>query len=100
MNTAVNTSLGMSSDVEREARAWMNDPYSHYGNSNTRMHSLSWQAAEPIQLAALNLRPGEEDFTPGADDVLGDGWGRQVNLPAQETEGAERQHEDESEPAP
>ena len=59
MNIAVQTSAQparMSADVEREAQAWMDEPYEHFGHSNTRIHSVSWRDAEPIQLAALNLR--------------------------------------------
>jgi hypothetical protein len=43
-------------DVEREARAWLTDPFGHYGNSNTRMHSVSWRDVQDVQLAAMNLR--------------------------------------------
>ncbi len=47
---------GMSDALEREARAWMEDPLSHFGMSNTRIHSVPRKEAEAVQLAALNLR--------------------------------------------
>jgi hypothetical protein len=59
MNTAVQTSARIphiDTDTEREALGWMKDPYAHFGNSNTRIHSVSWRDAEPIHLAALNMR--------------------------------------------
>lgn len=42
--------------VEREAIAWMTDPYPHFGWSTTRIHSIPRAEAEAVQLAALNLR--------------------------------------------
>lgn len=45
--------------LEREARAWMVDPYSHFGMSTTKIHSVSPQEAEPVLLAAMNLRLAE-----------------------------------------
>lgn len=46
----------MSIDLEREARAWMTDPITHFGMSNTRIHSTPRKEAEEIQLAALRIR--------------------------------------------
>lgn len=46
----------LSADLQREATAWMTDPFAHFGNSNTRIHSISWREAEPVHLAALNIR--------------------------------------------
>ncbi|CAN7427290.1 hypothetical protein LJR225_002774 [Phenylobacterium sp. LjRoot225] len=42
--------------LEREALAWMDDPYGHFGMSTTKIHSISPKEAEPVLLAALNLR--------------------------------------------
>ena len=42
--------------IEREAQAWMNDPYEHFGHHNTRIHSLERAHVEAVQLAAMQLR--------------------------------------------
>ena len=42
--------------IEREAEGWMNDPYEHFHNHNTRIHSLPRDEVEAVQLAAMNLR--------------------------------------------
>jgi hypothetical protein len=42
--------------LEREALAWMSDPYEHFGWSTTRIHSVSREEVQAVQLAALNLR--------------------------------------------
>jgi hypothetical protein len=42
--------------LERQARAWMEDPYAAFGMSNTAMHSVPRAEAEAVQLAGLNLR--------------------------------------------
>jgi len=42
--------------LEREALAWMNDPYEHFGHHNTRIHSLPREEVAAVQLAAMNLR--------------------------------------------
>jgi hypothetical protein len=42
--------------IEREAEGWMNDPYEHFGNHNTRIHSLPREEVEAVQLVAMNLR--------------------------------------------
>jgi hypothetical protein len=42
--------------LERQALAWMEDPYGAVGYSNTRMHSVPREEAESVQLAAFNLR--------------------------------------------
>ena len=59
MNTAVHTNAKaprISAESESEALAWMNDPYAHFGSSNTRIHSVPRRDAEAVQLAALNIR--------------------------------------------
>ncbi|MCB2076660.1 MAG: hypothetical protein KDE55_03070 [Novosphingobium sp.] len=45
--------------IEREALAWMNDPYEHFGCHNTKIHSLPREEVEAVQLAAMNLRLAE-----------------------------------------
>ncbi len=55
----VKTALSRSSTdstLEREALAWMSDPYAHFGGSTTRIHSLPSDEVQAIQLTALNLR--------------------------------------------
>ncbi|MGA2397053.1 MAG: hypothetical protein ABSG30_03155 [Steroidobacteraceae bacterium] len=42
--------------LERQALAWMDDPYGALGFSNTRMHSVPREEAEALQLAGINLR--------------------------------------------
>jgi hypothetical protein len=42
--------------VERQAERWMNDPYEYFGYHNTRIHSLSPEEVEAVQLTAMNLR--------------------------------------------
>ncbi len=42
--------------VEREALAWMDDPYTHFGSSVTAMQSLDRDHVEAVQLTGLNLR--------------------------------------------
>ena len=42
--------------IEREALAWMNDPYEHFGHHNTRIHSLPREEVEAIQLAAMQQK--------------------------------------------
>jgi hypothetical protein len=48
----------MSTDtaLERQALAWMEDPYGAVGYSNTRMHSVPRAEADALQLAGINLR--------------------------------------------
>ena len=48
--TATDTAL------ERQALAWMDDPYVALGYSNTRMHSVPREEADALQLAGINLR--------------------------------------------
>jgi acyl-CoA synthetase (AMP-forming)/AMP-acid ligase II len=55
MNTAVKAPR-IGPEVEREARAWLSDPFAHYGMSNNRLHSIPWRDLEEVQLAAMNLR--------------------------------------------
>jgi len=42
--------------LERQALAWMDDPYGAVGYSNTRMHSVPREEADALQLAGINLR--------------------------------------------
>src|SRR3974390_2363378 len=42
--------------LEREALAWIENPYAHMGWSNTKIHSMPRDEVEAIQLAALNIR--------------------------------------------
>jgi hypothetical protein len=42
--------------LERQALGWMNDPYEYFGCHNTRIHSLTRDEAQAVQLAAMNLR--------------------------------------------
>ena len=42
--------------LEREAQAWMNDPYEHFGHHDTKIHSLPREHFEAVQLAAMRLR--------------------------------------------
>ena len=55
---------------------------------------------EPHLLALLDLFAGEQGLTLGGDDGLGDRRLGEIDLPAQVTEGAEGQHEDQCQPAP
>ncbi len=48
--TATDTAL------ERQALAWMDDPYVALGFSNTRMHSVPREETDALQLAGINLR--------------------------------------------
>lgn len=58
MNDATQTLSppGRDSALEREAQAWMADPYAHFGMSTTKIHSVSPKEAEPVLLAGLNMR--------------------------------------------
>jgi hypothetical protein len=42
--------------LERQALAWMNDPYEAVEYSNTQMHSVPREEAEALQLAGINIR--------------------------------------------
>lgn len=57
--TQEGTNPGASAGVEREALAWMNDPYEYFGMSATRAHSVPREEMEAVQLAALRLRLAE-----------------------------------------
>jgi hypothetical protein len=48
----------MSADtvLERQALAWMDDPYGALGYSNTKMHSVPREQADALQLVGINLR--------------------------------------------
>src|ERR1700739_3666971 len=48
--------LRRDASLERQAQAWMEDPYGALGMSNTGVHSIPRAEAEAVQLAALNLR--------------------------------------------
>lgn len=54
-------SPGTGNDVslERQAEAWMDDPFAALGQSNTRIHSIPREEAEAVQLTALRLRLAE-----------------------------------------
>jgi len=52
--TAVDT--GRDAALERQALAWMDDPYVALGRSVTAIHSVPRVEAEALQLAGLNLR--------------------------------------------
>lgn len=45
--------------LEREAEGWMNDPYEHFGNDNTKIHSMPREEVEAVQLTAMNMRLAE-----------------------------------------
>ncbi|MDG2004008.1 MAG: hypothetical protein P8J20_11815 [Novosphingobium sp.] len=45
--------------LEREAEKWMNDPYEHFGNHNTKIHTLPRDEVEAVQLTAMNMRLAE-----------------------------------------
>ncbi len=49
-------STANDTELEREARAWMHDPWGHFGQSTTRAHSVDREHAEAVQLAAMNIR--------------------------------------------
>ncbi|MFM5930486.1 MAG: hypothetical protein ACKOPQ_06225 [Novosphingobium sp.] len=42
--------------LHREAQAWMDDPYGHFGHHNTRIHSLDRAEVDAVQLAAMRQR--------------------------------------------
>ena len=42
--------------VERQALAWIEDPYAAVDHSNTKMHSVSREEADAVQLAGINLQ--------------------------------------------
>lgn len=46
---------GADATLERQAAAWMDDPYAALGHSNTRVHSVPRDEAEAVQLTAINL---------------------------------------------
>ena len=53
---AVSFSSLRDTTIERQAAAWMNDPYEHFGYHNTRIHSLPREEVQAVQLAAMNMR--------------------------------------------
>ena len=61
--------------VDREAEAWMHDPYDHFGYHNTRIHTLPREEVEAVQLAAMNLRLGERRGQIKVLEKLADGQG-------------------------
>ena len=66
--------------IERQTEGWMNDPYEHFGHHNTRIHSLSRDEAEAVQLAAMNLRLEERRGQIKMLEKLADAQGiRQIN---------------------
>jgi hypothetical protein len=46
----------MDTALERQALAWMDDPYAAVGCSDTRMHSVPREEADATQLVGINLR--------------------------------------------
>jgi len=62
-------------EVERTALAWMNDPYRHFGWSNTKIHSLPRGEVESVQLAAMNLRLRQRRAQIKVLEKLADGQG-------------------------
>jgi len=56
MKTMATVAPPRDAALEREALAWMNDPYEHFGHHNTRIHSLPRDEVAAVQLAAMNLR--------------------------------------------
>lgn len=61
--------------LEREADAWMEDPYGHFGHHNTRIHSLERAHVEAVQLAAMNRRLAERRGEIQVLQKLADGQG-------------------------
>ena len=61
--------------LEREAQAWMNDPYEHFGYHNTKIHTLPREEVEATQLAAMNLRLAERRDQIAMLAKLADGQG-------------------------
>jgi acyl-CoA synthetase (AMP-forming)/AMP-acid ligase II len=53
---AVSFSSLRDTTIERQAAAWMNDPYEYFGYHNTRIHSLPREEVQAVQLAAMNMR--------------------------------------------
>jgi len=51
--------LSRDAAVERQAEAWMDNPYRALGLSNTAIHSVPRAEAEAVQLAAFNIRLAE-----------------------------------------
>lgn len=58
-NSTATRAASISPELEREARAWMEDPHEAFGMSNTRMHSVPRDHMEAVQLAAMNIRLAE-----------------------------------------
>jgi hypothetical protein len=66
--------------IERQTEGWMNDPYEHFGHHNTRIHSLSRDEVEAVQLVAMNLRLEERRGQIKMLEKLADAQGiRQIN---------------------
>jgi hypothetical protein len=61
--------------LERQALAWMEDPYGAFGMSNTAVHSVPRAEAEAVQLAALNLRLAQRRTQIPVLAKLADGQG-------------------------
>ncbi len=66
---------GADATIEREAQAWMADPYAHFGYHNTRIHRLERAEVEAVQLAAMNLRLEERRGQIKMLEKLADGQG-------------------------
>jgi hypothetical protein len=56
MNELAKIGPGQDTALEKQALAWMADPFEAFGMSVTAMHSVPREEAEAVQLAGLNLR--------------------------------------------
>jgi hypothetical protein len=72
---AMATAIEQDVAIERDAAAWMEDPYAYFGESSTRIHSIERAEAETIQLAALNMRLEERREQIPVLAKLADGQG-------------------------
>lgn len=61
--------------LDREAQAWMADPYAHFGYHNTHIHSLDREHVEAVQLAAMRARLAERRGQIQVLQKLADGQG-------------------------
>lgn len=61
--------------LERQAEAWMRDPYGHFGHHNTRIHSLDRAEVDAVQLVAMNMRLAERRGQIQVLQKLADGQG-------------------------
>ena len=68
-------SASRDNSVEREAQAWIDDPFSHFEWSTTRIHSLPREEVEAVQLAAMNIRLEQRRSQIKVLEKLADGQG-------------------------